>query len=142
MRNEKFKIIDFIRQLIVSVDTELENFPNKELELKRRISNNSYDILEIAYKANSIQDIKEKVSLLNAKANSIQDIKEKVSLLNAILAKIKVIDFLLNLANDKQLITKKKYVKLAERIDDITKYTCGWMNSLTKNEMKQNIINS
>ena len=125
MRNEKFKIIDFIRQLIVSVDTELENFPNKELELKRRISNNSYDILEIAYKANSIQDI-----------------KEKVSLLNAILAKIKVIDFLLNLANDKQLITKKKYVKLAERIDDITKYTCGWMNSLTKNEMKQNIINS
>ena len=125
MKNEKFKIIDFIRQLIVSVDTELENFPNKELELKRRISNNSYDILEIAYKANSIQDI-----------------KEKVSLLNAILAKIKVIDFLLNLANDKQLITKKKYVKLAERIDDITKYTCGWMNSLTKNEMKQNIINS
>lgn len=113
MRSEKFKVIEFIRQLLVAVDKELENFPNKELELKKRIESNSFDILEIAYETNSIENT-----------------KEKISNLYKILAKIKVIDFLLNLSLDKELITSKKYLKLAARIDDITKYTSGWINSM------------
>ena len=32
--------------------------------------------------------------------------------------KIKVIDFLLNLSFDKEMITSKKYLKLANKIDD------------------------
>ena len=29
MKEEKFKIIDFIRQLIVNIDSNLDNFPKK-----------------------------------------------------------------------------------------------------------------
>ena len=43
------------------------------------------------------------------------------------IAKVKIIDFLLNLSYDKVLITEKKYFKLAARLDDIAKYTNGWL---------------
>lgn len=46
------------------------------------------------------------------------------------LAKIKVIDFLLNLSLDKQIINEKKYYKLGNKMDDITKYIVGWVHSL------------
>ncbi len=117
MKTEKFKVIEFIRQLLIMIDKELENFPKKEIELKNRIKINSYDILELSYEANSIEDI-----------------KEKQKILQKILSKIKVIDFLLNLSLDKELINKKKYLKLANKIDDITKYTVGWNNSLIGNK--------
>ena len=32
MRTEKFKIIEFIRQLIIAIDKEMENFPKKDNE--------------------------------------------------------------------------------------------------------------
>ena len=50
------------------------------------------------------------------------------------LAKVKVIDFLLNLSFDREIITSKKYLKLANRIDDITKFTTGWLNTIVKNK--------
>ena len=112
MKIEKFKVIDFIRALLISIDNELECFPKKELELKNRIKNNGFDILELSYEANSIEDV-----------------KIKTNILEEILAKIKVIDFLLNLSYDKKLITQKQYLKLANRIDDITKYTAGWLSA-------------
>ena len=37
MRDEKFKVIDFIRKLILAVDKELDNFPKKEIEIKNRV---------------------------------------------------------------------------------------------------------
>ena len=37
MKKEKFKVIDFIRELIVRVEKELENFPKKDIEIKNRI---------------------------------------------------------------------------------------------------------
>lgn len=114
MKTEKFKVIDFIRQLIIAINKELENFPKREIELKRRIKTNSFDILELSYEANSLEDV-----------------KVKAELLQKMLAKIKVIDFLLNLSYDENLITSKKYLKLANRIDDITKYTVGWAKSLS-----------
>lgn len=64
MKTEKFKVIDFIRQLLVMIDKELENFPKKELELKNRIKTNGFDILELVYEANSIEDKEYKVKLL------------------------------------------------------------------------------
>lgn len=121
MKTEKFKVIEYIRQLLIMIDKELENFPKKEIELKNRIKMNSYDILELSYEANSIEDI-----------------KNKTQILQKILAKIKVIDFLLNLSLDKEMISAKKYLKLANKIDDITKYTVGWANSITGNK-KNNI---
>ncbi len=114
MKTEKFKVIQFIRELLITIDKEMDNFPKKDIELKKRIRSNSYDLLEISYEANSIEDITEKKRLL---------IK--------ILSKVKVIDFLLNLSYDKKIITEKKYCKFGNRLDDIIKYTTGWIKSLS-----------
>ena len=52
MKEEKFKVINFIRELIIYLDKYLENFPKKDIEIKNRIKNISYNILELTYKAN------------------------------------------------------------------------------------------
>ena len=115
MKEEKFQVINFIRKLIIAIDNELTNFPKKDIELKNRIRNNSYDLLELAYEANLTSNIENKKMLL-----------EKV------LAKIKIVDFLMNLCYDKMIINNKKYVKLGESMDYIVKYTVGWINSINQ----------
>lgn len=75
---EKFKVIDSTRQFIIECTKRLENFPKKEIEISSKIKKNSYDMLEIAYYANSIEDI-----------------QNKVVQINLLLAKAKVIDFIL-----------------------------------------------
>ena len=47
MKEEKFKVIQFIRDIIIDIDKEMDNFPKKDIELKNRIRSNTYDILEI-----------------------------------------------------------------------------------------------
>ena len=63
MKEEKFKVINFIRELIVYIDKYLINFPKKDIEIKNKIKNESYDLLEIGYKANvtSNKDKKEEL---------------------------------------------------------------------------------
>ena len=113
MREEKFKVIQFIRELIISIDKLMDNFPKKDIELKNRIRANTYDILEISYEANNIIDI-----------------EEKRKLIFKIISKVKVIDFLLNMSFEKQLITEKKYYKLSQKLDDIAKYSNGWLKTI------------
>ena len=108
-----FKIIQYIRELIINIDNNLDNFPKKDIELKNRVRCSSYDLLELAYEANVI---KEK--------------EEKTKLLYQMIAKLKIIDFLINLCYDKQIINSKKYFKFGENIDDISKYIAGWGKSL------------
>lgn len=113
IKEEKFKVIQFIRELIIYVDKSLDNFPKKDIELKNRLRNNSYDLLEIAYLANTVKDE-----------------ERKKELLERIIAKIKVIDFLLNICYEKEIINSKKYMKFGNKMDDILKYTFGWMNTI------------
>ena len=113
MKHEKFKVINFIRELILSIDSNLDNFPKKDIEIKNRIRNNSYDLLEMSYEANVIEKV-----------------EDKKILINKCIAKIKIIDFLLNLTYDKQIINGKKYIRLGENMDKIIKYLIGWRNSL------------
>lgn len=113
MKKEKFQVIEFIRQFILTIDKELDNFPKKDIELKNRIRNSSYDLLELAYAANTTKNN-----------------EKKQEILEIIITKIKVIDFLLNLCYDKEIINHKKYIKLGEKMNDIVKYTIGWTKSV------------
>ena len=105
MKEEKFKILQFIREFIVRVENELENFPKKDIEIKKRIKDISYELLELVYRANLLEEPKEKKNLL----------------IKAI-AKVKIIDFLINLSYDRELLPQKRYIKLSEKLDDIVKY--------------------
>ena len=113
MKEEKFRVIQYIRELIINIDKNLDNFPKKDIELKNRIRTNSYDLLELVYEANSTRE-KEK----------------KLEILDKTIAKLKVIDFLINMCFDKQIINNKRYLKFGERIDDISKFTIGWIKSI------------
>ena len=115
MKEEKFQVINFIRKLILEIDKELSNFTKKDIELKNRIRNTSYNLLELSYEANTTSNE-----------------KNKEALLEKIIAKIKVLDFLLNLCYDKMIINNKKYIKLGDRIDDIIKYTTGWKKTINQ----------
>lgn len=103
MKTEKFQVINFIRELIIYIDKYLENFPRKDIEIKNRIRNTSYDLLELSYIANVTTE-------------------DKINYIEKIIAKVKVLDFLLNLCYDKQIINSKRYVKFGEKLDDILKY--------------------
>lgn len=113
MKTEEFKVLQFIREFILTIDKDMDNFPKKDIEIKNKIRMNSYDLLEIAYEANSTQDV-----------------EYKKKLLNRMIAKIKVLDFLVNMTYDKKVITEKKYYKFGNKLDDIIKYVTGWVNSL------------
>ena len=42
---------------MLAIDKELINFPKKEIEIKRRIRDESFNLLEIAYEANTTFDV-------------------------------------------------------------------------------------
>lgn len=113
MKEEKFKVIQFIRELILKIDKELDNFPKKDIEIKVRIRNASFDLLEIVYKANVTEN---------------ENYKKR--LLEEAFAKVKLIDFLINLSYDRELIPNKRYLKLGFTLDDITKYLAGWKKNI------------
>lgn len=112
MKEEKFKVIEHIRELIVYMDKHLNNFPKKDIEIKNKLKEESYELLEVAYKAN------------------ITSQEKKEELIEDMIAKVKVIDFLLNLCYDKEIINSKRYVKFGQRLDDIIKYATGWKKTI------------
>lgn len=113
MKEEKFKAIQFIREFIVQIDRELENFPKKDIEIKNRIRNKSFDILELSYEANTTTDK-----------------MRKKELLEEVISAVKTIDFMINLSYDKKLISDKKYAKLGNKLNDIIKYISGWLKAV------------
>ena len=115
MKQEKFKVVDFIRQFIKSLSFNLDSFPKKEYELKERIKKNAYDILELAYEANTTEVV-----------------ELKVNLINKMLAKIRLIDFLLDMAVEFNFLINKKYLKMANSLADIEKFSRGWLAHVKK----------
>ena len=83
---------------VKSLSFNLDSFPKKEYELKERVKKNAYDVLELAYEANTTEVM-----------------ELKVNLINKILAKLRVIDFLLDMAVEMDLLPRKKYIKMGER---------------------------
>ena len=121
IKEEKFKAIQFIRELIIYLDNMLENFPKKDLEISRLIKQESYEMLKLAYLANVTDDL------------TIRQMN-----LEEIIARVKMLDFFVNISYDKKIINQKKYFKVGQRLDDIIKYTTGWINSTIelKNKIK------
>ena len=109
MKVDKFHIINLIKDLILAVENNLTNFPKSEIELKKNIRNSSYDMLLIAYEANVTND---------------SEIRKQ--LIDKMIAKIKYVDFLINLCYDKKIINGKKYIRFGEKLDSIIRCVVGW----------------
>ena len=115
MKEEKFKVIQFTREFIIRVDKELDNFPRKDFEIKTKIRNSSFELLEMLYEANLVKN----------------DIR-KSDILEVAFARVKLIDFLLNLSYDKEIISSKKYLKLGSKLNDILMYMIGWLKMVNE----------
>ena len=111
IKQEKFKVANLIKELIVYIDEKLINFPKKEIELKHKIKETAYELLLNMYKANNTSDLNYKIEL---QENCI--------------AYIKFLDFMFNLCYEKEIINGKKYIKFGERLEMIVRYIVGWKN--------------
>ncbi len=112
MREDKFKIVNYVKELIVFIDKNLVNFPKREIEYKNEIRKCSYDLL-----------------LTVQEGNVTSDMAKRISLIEKAIAEVKQLDFLINLCCDKQIINSKKYYKFGESLERIVRYLVAWRNS-------------
>ena len=107
--NDKFKVINETKKFILYTKEILVNYPRKYYVLKDRIEKTSYEILELIYLTNMVDD-----RLYNQKV---------------ILSKISMLDFYLEISNNDEIISLKKLNQGTRLLDIIKKLIYGWINS-------------
>ena len=103
--NDNLLIARSVRKTITYVEKNIYNFPNEYKVLKERIINSCYDILENVYRANINQNIDSKREAL---------------------VQIKLLNFYLKQAMDKELITKKKFLSYGNHLLEIHNMISSW----------------
>lgn len=96
--NDNLLIARSVRKTITYVEKNIYNFPNEYKVLKERIINSCYDILENVYRVNINQNIDSKREAL---------------------VQLKMLNFYLKQALDKELITKKKFLSYGNHLLEI-----------------------
>ncbi len=104
--NDKLLIITKLKKTIEYVDKHLDNFPHKHIELKIRIIDALYELLESAYFANIVEDRYDKQSYC--------------------IVKIQMIDYYLKRSYKKEIISKKTYESLSKHLLEINKMLYSW----------------
>ena len=103
--HEKLLIASSTRKTIRYIEKNTINFPNKYSVLKNKIIDSCYSILENIYRANIFQDLDDK--------------KE-------IVVHIQMLNFYLEEALRKELISTKKFESYINHLIEIDKMTRGW----------------
>lgn len=124
IKQERFKVANLIKDLIVYIDEKLINVPKKEIELKHKIKEVAYDLLLNMYKANNTSDL-----------------KYRINLQESCIAYIKFLDFMFNLCYEKEIINGKKYMKFGERLDMIVRYIVAWKNATIQEKNREMVTN-
>ena len=105
--HENLIIARVARKTIRFIEKNTENFPNKYLVLKERIINSCYDILENIYRANIFQNVNDK--------------KE-------IIVNIQMLNFYLEEALRKGILTNKKFESYTNHLLEIDKMVRSWFS--------------
>ena len=103
--NDNLLIARSVRKTITYVEKNIYNFPNEYKVLKERIINSCYDILENVYRANINQEKHYKYEVL---------------------VQIKMLNYFLKQALDKELITKKKFLSYGKHLLEIHNMVSSW----------------
>ena len=106
---DKLLIATKTKKTIEYIFTICDNYPHKYIELRKRIINTSFDILENTYISN--------IDYSNRKL---------------IIPKIKMLDYYLKLSYKYDIITKKKYEVVSNYLLELTKMIMGWINEESK----------
>ena len=105
--HERLLIASSTRKTIRYIERNVSNFPNKYYVLKNKIIESCYSILENIYRANIFQDKSDK--------------KE-------IIVHINMLNFYLEEALRKELISPKKFESYVKYLLEIDKMTRSWFN--------------
>lgn len=105
---DRLLIITKIKKTIEYVEKIISNYPHNENNLKNKIINELYDLLELVYKAN---------------------IEKNIIHMKNICVKIKMIDYLLKRSSDKKLISLKKYEIIGNYLLEINKMVNVWIKN-------------
>ena len=97
-----------IKNTIEYIENTVINYPHEYKELKSRIINTSYDLLENVYYANLTKDI---------------------NTMKSIIVKIKMIDYFLKISYHKKLISLKKYESIGNFLLEINKMVNVWIKN-------------
>lgn len=107
--NDKLLIASKYKKTIEYIFKITDNYPHKYFDLKNRIIDISFDILEIIYISN------------------IDNSNKKL-----IVPKIKMLDYYMRLSYKNNIITKRKYEVVSNYLLEIIKMIIGWSNEKTK----------
>jgi len=110
--NERFLVIKNIKEFILSLDNIINNYPRREYELRNRIVNDSYNLLELVYKANNSSN--------------------KRIYFESILANISMLDFYLEVSFKKKIISEKVCSNKANKLLVINKMVYKWLSNESK----------
>lgn len=107
--NDKFIVINEIKKFIIYVREIVINYPRREFILKDRIEKTSYEVLELVYLTNMVDE---------------RLIKQK-----EILSKISMLDFYMEISYNNRFISLKKLNQGMKLLDNIRKLVYGWIKS-------------
>lgn len=105
---DRLVIATKVKKTIEYIEKTVVNYPHEERELKNRIINTSYDLLDNVYYANLTKDI-----------NSMKNI----------IVKLKMIDYCLNVSVHKKIISLKKYESVGNYLLEINKMVNTWIKN-------------
>ena len=109
MNKDRFNVINNVKDFINYMDTLLVNYPRTSFNLKNRIEVTSYDLLELLFLTNIID-------------NRINNQK-------IIISKISMLDYYLEISYNKKYISFKKMNIGITKLDIIKKMILGWIKS-------------
>ena len=104
---EKLIIAKVARKTLRYIEKNTENFPTKYAVLRNRIIDACYDVLEYIYRANVFQELTDK--------------KE-------IIVKIWMLNFYLEEAYNKELLSHKKLINYSSYLLELDKMVRSWFN--------------
>ena len=104
---EKLIIAKVARKTLRYIEKNTENFPTKYAVLRNRIINTCYDILEWIYRANVFQELSDK--------------KE-------IIVKIQMLNFYLEEAYNKDILSHKKLINYGNYLLELDKMIRAWFS--------------
>lgn len=107
--NERFLIAKQIKEFIMMLDDYLLNYPHKYYELRNRLVDDSYQLLELAYLAN------------------FTELKLRKPIQIQTMIKINVIDFYIEQSYKKRIISEKQSLKLSNKLFSINKMMYKWV---------------
>ena len=104
---DKFKVIGETKKFISFLNDILINYPRKSFVLKNKLEETSYNLLELIYYTNLIED-------------RLDNQKKIISL-------VSMLDFFLETSYNNKYISIKKLNQGARLLNNIRKLTYGWV---------------